>query len=161
MNDYVYIGKIINTHGIKGELKVLSDFIDKEKVLLPDKVIYIGTNKIKEVIKTHRIHQNYDLITLENYININEVLKYKGLSIYVKRNALDRRYFLNDLIGMNVIDNNITYGKIIDYYNFNGNIVLLVNGKKQFFIPYNKEYINNVDLLKKEVICNHVKDLIL
>lgn len=161
MNDYVYVGKIINTHGIKGELKVLSDFIDKEKVLLPDKVIYIGTNKIKEVIKTHRIHQNYDLITLENYININEVLKYKGLSIYVKRNILDRKYFLNDLIGMNVIDNNITYGKIIDYYNFNGNIVLLVNGKKQFFIPYNKEYINNVDLLKKEVICNHVKDLIL
>ena len=161
MNDYVYIGKIINTHGIKGELKVLSDFIDKEKVLLPDKVIYIGTNKIKEVIKTHRIHQNYDLITLENYININEVLKYKGLSIYVKRNTLDRKYFLNDLIGMNVIDNNITYGKIIDYYNFNGNIVLLINGKKQFFIPYNKEYINNVDLLKKEVICNHVKDLIL
>ena len=161
MNDYVYIGKIINNHGIKGELKVLSDFIDKEKVLLPDKVIYIGTNKIKEVIKTHRIHQNYDLITLENYININEVLKYKCLSIYVKRNTLDRKYFLNDLIGMNVIDNNITYGKIIDYYNFNGNIVLLVNGKKQFFIPYNKEYINNVDLLKKEVICNHVKDLIL
>lgn len=161
MNDYVYVGKIINTHGIKGELKVLSDFIDKEKVLLPDKVIYIGTNKIKEVIKTHRIHQNYDLITLENYININEVLKYKCLSIYVKRNTLDRKYFLNDLIGMNVIDNNITYGKIIDYYNFNGNIVLLVNGKKQFFIPYNKEYINNVDLLKKEVICNHVKDLIL
>ena len=108
MNDYVYVGKIINTHGIKGELKVLSDFIDKEKVLLPDKVIYIGTNKIKEVIKTHRIHQNYDLITLENYININEVLKYKCLSIYVKRNTLDRKYFLNDLIGMNVIDNNIT-----------------------------------------------------
>ena len=46
MNDYVYIGKIINTHGIKGALKVLSDFIDKEKVLLPDVVILLSTNCI-------------------------------------------------------------------------------------------------------------------
>ena len=135
----INIGKIIGVFGIKGELKVLSDFIDKEKVLLPDKVIYIGTNRIKEVIKTHRIHQNYDLITLENYININEILKYKGLSIYVKRNTLDRKYFLNDLIGMNVIDNNITYGKIIDYYNFNGcnTSKVIVGSNDMFYTPYN------------------------
>lgn len=161
MSDYVYVGKIINTHGIKGELKVLSDFTLKDKVFLENKEIYIGTNKIKEIINTHRIHQNYDLITLKNYTNINEVLKYKGLSVYVKRSSLNVNYVLNDLIGLDIIDDDIKYGKVVDYYNFNGNIVLFIKGRKEFYIPYNKEYIKEVDLAKKEIKCNNVKDLIL
>ena len=65
------------------------------------------------------------------------------------------------MIGLDIIDVDIKYGKVVDYYNFNGNIVLFIKGRKEFYIPYNKEYIKEVDLAKKEIKCNNVKDLIL
>ena len=50
MDEYVYIGKIVNTHGIKGELRLLSDFKYKDRVFLENRKIYIGEDKIEETI---------------------------------------------------------------------------------------------------------------
>ena len=49
---YIYIGKIVNTHGIKGEIRILSDFLKKDLVFKKDFILYIGPNKEKEIIKT-------------------------------------------------------------------------------------------------------------
>ena len=72
----IYIGKIVNTHGIKGELRILSNFSSKNKVFIPQMPIYIDNQK--EIINSYRHHKMFDMITLKNYNNINEVLKYKG-----------------------------------------------------------------------------------
>ena len=40
--EYIYLGKIVNTHGIKGEIRILSDFRYKEKVFIKYFPIYIG-----------------------------------------------------------------------------------------------------------------------
>ena len=45
--DYINIGKIVNTHGIKGELRILSDFKFKDRVFVTGFNFYIGKEKIK------------------------------------------------------------------------------------------------------------------
>lgn len=81
---YRYLGKIVNTHGIKGELRLLSNFDKKDLVFQPGFKIYIGEEKQEEIIKTYRHHKNFDMISLNGYSNINEVLKYLKMPVYIK-----------------------------------------------------------------------------
>ena len=161
--DYVLIGKIVNTHGIKGELRLLSDFDKKNIVFKPNFTIYIGPTYIKETINTYRHHKMFDMITLQGYNNINEVLKYKYMDVYVKRSDLNLNeddYLLDDLINMKVIDNDEEIGTVIDYIQ-NNNVLLKVSGTKEFYIPLVDEYIINVDTKNKVINVKNGKDLIL
>lgn len=101
----IKIGKIVNTHGIKGELRLLSKFPYKDKVFINNMTIYID-KKDKEIINTYRKHKNFDMITLKDYNNINEVLKYKGKNVYVNDSDIkldNNKYLDEELIGLNVI----------------------------------------------------------
>ena len=68
----IYIGKVVNTHGIKGEIRILSDFLYKEKAFK------VGTNLlidgISYQITSYRRHKNFEMVTLDGYSNINDVL---------------------------------------------------------------------------------------
>ena len=128
--EYIYIGKIVNTHGIKGELRLLSNFDKKEKVFIPATEILIGKEKVKEVIDTYRHHKEFEMITLKGYSNINEVLKHKGQPVYIKRqnlNLKENEYLLEDLVGLEIYEKEerIGVGKEIVYNN--ANILLFVD----------------------------------
>jgi len=164
MDNYIEIGKIINTFGIKGELKIVSDFEYKDKIFKKNFTVYIGEFKNKEVINTHRVHKNYDLTLFEGYSNINEILKYKGKKVYIKRNDLklsDNEYLLNDLIGLEVYDDDKILGVIIDYEITPSNVLLKVKGEKTFYIPKVDKYIKQVDINNRKIITNKGSDLIL
>ena len=154
MNDFVFIGRIVNTHGIKGELRIISDFEKKELVFKPNITIFIGKEKLEEKIITYRHHKQFEMITLEGYSNINEVLKYKNQNVYVKRSTLELKpeeYLYEDLIDMKVIENKKTLGKIKDIVYNKANILLYIEGEKNFYIPLNDEYIKKVDVKGKAV----------
>ena len=85
---YIIIGKIVNTHGIKGELRILSDFKYKDKIFKKGFPLYIGYTKEKEIINTYRPHKQFDMVTFNNYNNINEVLKYKGEYVFINKEDL-------------------------------------------------------------------------
>lgn len=162
--DYIFIGKIVSTHGIKGEVRLISNFEKKEKVFKTGMNIYIGNEKEKQVITGYRKHKNYDMITLDGINDINDVLKYKGLKVYVDRDALNLdkdSYILDDLLGMKIISDNIEYGIVSDIFDNNGNTLLQISFEKNYYIPYNGSYIRNVDLEKHEIDVINVKDLIL
>lgn len=164
MDNYVLVGKIVNSFGIKGELKIISDFEYKDRVFKKDSYLYIGQDKTKELISNYRVHKNYDLITLDNYTNINEILKYKGLNVYIKREELelnDNEYLLGDLIGLEVYDNEECIGLIVDYLQNNGNILLKVSKEKDFYIPLYSHYIKNIDVKNKKVITDKGSELII
>ena len=164
MNNYILVGKIINTFGIKGEVKINSDFEYKDRVFISNFNIYIGEEKVCEQVSTHRVHKNYDLVVFKGYTNINEVLKYKGKNIYINREdlKLDKdEYLLSDLIGYKVYDNNKCIGTIIDYELTINNVLFKVMGDKTFYLPNISEYIKNIDKNKKIVITNNGGSLIL
>lgn len=161
--DFIYIGKIVGTHGIKGEIRIISNFDKKEKIFVIDKPVYIGNEKHKEIINSYRKHKNYDMITLKGIYDINEVLKYKGQKIYALRSDLDieNDYVLDDLLGMKIVSNNEDYGIVEDIFDNNGNTLLKILFDKNYYIPYNKRYIKSVDLKNKSIEVDSVKDLIL
>lgn len=155
MNDFVFIGKIVNTHGIKGELRLLSKFSFKERVFKKGVTIYIGRDKLKEVITGYRKHKCFDMITLEGYTNINDVLKYKGALCYVLREDLNfnnNEYLDEDLVGLPVILNGKVVGEVIEVEHMSEkNAVLWVLYKKErVAVPFVSEFVK-VDISKKEV----------
>lgn len=161
--DFVYIGKIVGTHGIKGEIRLISNFDKKEKVFIPNMNIYIGDKKIKETINSYRKHKNFDMITLKGIYNINDVLKYKQEKVFVCRTDLhlDNEYILDDLLNMRVLCDNKEYGIVKDIFDNNGNTLLEINFTKNYYIPFNKEYIKEVNLDNNYILVENVKELIL
>lgn len=164
--NYVYIGSIVNTHGIKGELRILSDFDKKELVFKPEIALYIGNEKRKEKIKTYRKHKNFDMVTLEGYENINEVLKYLKKKVYVLREDLHLKkqdYLLEDLLNCEIIENEERIGKVVDIVYNKANVLLKVEckNKKCFYIPKNDAYIVSVDIEKKQIKTQDIQGLII
>ena len=116
MDEFIYLGKIVNTHGIKGELRIISNFKYKEKAFLQNRRIYIGEEHIEEVINTYRKHKMFDMVTLKGYTNINEVLKYINKNVYIKRNDLNLtsgEYLDKDLINLSVLFNSKMIGRVL------------------------------------------------
>lgn len=164
MNNYVCIGKIVNTHGIKGELRILSDFEYKDKVFKNNVSLYVGSLKKEYVINSYRHHKIFEMVTFKGYNNINEVLELKGQLVYINRSILkinEDDYLLNDLIGLEVYDNDKLLGVVKDYYLDNGNTLLEIKGKNIFYIPLKSDYIKNVDVKNKKIITNNGGALIL
>ena len=162
--DYIYIGTIISTHGIKGELKIKSNFEYKDKVFTKGFNLYLGENKTREIINTYRYHKIYDMVTFEGYNNINEVLKYLKQKVYIKREDLniEKDYVLDDLINLKVYEQDEYLGTIKDIYDNNGNTLLeCIKDNKSFYIPYNSNFIKNVDTKSGKIIVSNAKDLIL
>ena len=158
--DLVYIGKIVSTHGIKGEMRIKSDFEKKEDVFKEGMPIIIDTEE--HIINTYRVHKNYDMITIDDFNNINDVLKFVGKNVYVSRDSLklkENDYLLSDLVGLDVIYNNISYGTVYDYTN-DKNPLLFIKKDKTYYIPINPFYIKNVDLDKKEIMVENIEGLI-
>lgn len=83
----VYIGKIVSTHGIKGELRIISDFPFKNKVFTVGKKILVDNHEY--VIRSYRIHKKFDMICLDDYDDINDVLFLLKKKIYVKKDELE------------------------------------------------------------------------
>lgn len=161
MNEMIYIGKTVSTFGIKGELKVISDFEYCDRAYQVNKKILI--NNIEHVISGIRYHKNYVLLKIDNLNNINDILKYVGFNIYIKRIDLglkEDEYLYKDLINSEVIDaDNTKLGKVIEVLNGN-NVLIKVKGSKEFLIPLIDNYISKFDLNKKILYTKNAKELI-
>ena len=154
----IYVGKIVNTHGIKGEIRVISDFKYKEEIFKIDNAIYINNNKY--IIKSYRKHKIYDMITLENINSIEQAEVFKGLNIYINRDEYNFSGILDeDLIGLEVYDNNIYKGRIVDILKNNKYDLLVIDGIKKHMVPNIPEFIKKIDLNSKRIEINYIRGL--
>lgn len=163
MDEFIYVGKIVNTHGLKGEIRIISDFEYKDKVFVPNFPIYIGRKKEKEIIKTYRHHKSFEMITMDGYNYIDEVLRYKGLYVYIRKEDLklnSDEFLESDLIGLNVIVDNNLSGTVTDIRDTGNNKILVIDyNDKNVFVPYQKEFIDSVDLNKKQIVIKPIKGM--
>ena len=163
--EYICIGKIVQTHGIKGELRIKSRFLKKDKVFKKGFTLYLGDDKKPEVINSYRPHKDFDMVTFEGYDNINQVLDYLKLLVYAKKEDIELNedeYILEELVGLNVIEDGLCLGKVNEIVYNNSNILLnVISENKSFYIPNNPNFIKKVNLNDKEVIVENAKGLIL
>jgi len=155
VEDFIYIGKIVNTHGIKGELRLLSKFTHKERVFVKGMTIYIGRNKEECEITGYRHHKCFEMITLKGYNNINDVLKYKGALCYVKRSDLHLEvdeYLNDDLIDLDVYKDGKKIGSVIKLEEITdkNSVLWIFYNNKEVAIPFNDNFVK-VDIVNKRV----------
>lgn len=158
----IYIGKVVNTHGIKGEIRILSDFLYKEKAFK------VGTHIIVEnkeyQIKTYRKHKNFDMITLEGFSNINDVLFFKGKKVYKKKEELNLskdEILDTDLEKFQVIDKNKNRGIIKEiFYASPTNKMIRVEFSSEVLIPLHSPMVKKIDPDRKEIEVDLIKGMI-
>lgn len=155
--DYIYIGKIVNTHALKGEVRLISNFEYKNRVFKIGNYLYIGQGKVKEEIESYRVHKQFDMVKFKGIDYINDVLKYKGCSVYISSDDIklnDYELLDNEFLEMDIYNKDILIGKVCEYINNNGNKMVRVNEK---LIPYNKDFITNVDKANKRIIMHDIE----
>ena len=142
--NYINVGKIVNTHGIKGELRILSKFRHKDKVFIKGNTLYVGKKKEKFIINSYRYHKIFDMVTFEGFTNINEVLKYKGDYVYINEDdlVLENEILSSKLIGYDCFIGEKYVGKIEEVLNEPASDVLRVG---KILIPYVKEFIVKIE----------------
>ncbi len=155
----IKIGVIVNTHGIKGEVRLISNFDYKDRVFKIGNILYTKDNE-ELIINSYRKHKNYDMITFNGINDIKDVLKYKGQNVYFDKDKLelnDNEYLDDDLIGLDVYFNNNLIGKLDDIELNAGRKLFVVCGK---LIPYNDNFIEMIDLSNNKIVLKNIENLI-
>lgn len=150
---YIYVGKIVNTHGIKGELRILSDSKYKNEIFKINNYLYIDDKEYQ--IKTYRQHKNYDMVTLDDLDNINKVLYLKNKKVYTLRTYI-KEILPEDLIGYEIIYEGKKEGKVINITKNKIQDILVTDNKKK--VIFVKEIIKNIDNEKKEITVGGIFD---
>jgi len=164
MMEYIYIGKISTTHGIKGELKIRSNFKYKENAFVVGNEFYIGNNKEKFKVLSYRKHQDYDMVTLQTLDDIDKVIKYKGNAVYMKKEDLHLKaneYTNEDYINSKCIYNDYEIGRINDIIDAGAsNYLFEVKGEKKIYIPKNENFIEKFDVQQKTIYLKNMEGLL-
>ena len=166
--EYIEIGQIVNTNGLKGVVKVnpFTDDISKFEDL---KYVYIQLkSELKKVkIEQVRYNKNQVLLKLEGIDSIEEAEKYRNFYLKTEKESQEDlgedTYYIVDLIGIDVYsDKNEYLGKIEDVFPTGSNDVYVVkdNLGKQILIPAIADVVKEVDLKNKKMTINLIPGLI-
>lgn len=147
----VYVGKVVGTHGIKGEIRIISDFQFKDKVFVVGNSLVI--NDKNYVIRSYRKHKNFDMVTLNDYNDINEVLFLVRNKVYFdkeKLNLSNEEVLDEDLLEFKVIDKDGRVGKVAEVFLASPtNKIIRVMFDKEYLIPVYSPMLKSVDKSNK------------
>ena len=159
--DKVYIGKIVSTHGIKGEIRILSDFPYKNKVFVVGNKIIIDDKEYE--IKSYRVHKNFDMVTLDDYHDINEVLFLMKKNVYFDKDNLnlsDSEVLDEELITYEVLTNDGKKGIIKEIFMASANNkIIRVMLDKEYLIPVNSPMLEKIDKKNKCIVINIIEGM--
>ena len=163
MQDKFEVGKIVNTFGIKGEVKValytedINNFKNNSKVYVNEKEMQVEKS---------RLQKNMLILKLKGIDNMNDAEDLRGSIIKVNRsknNLPEGTYYIADLIGLDVYteDGNL-FGKVTDIYNTGANDIYTVKTQdgKEVLLPAIKDVIKQVDIQNQKIIVHILKGLI-
>lgn len=150
------IGKVVNTFGIKGEIKVLPYVSYMEKV----KTIYIAKKKME--IEKIRFQKNVSIIKIKGIDDINLVEEYIGQTVEMEEMDAPKlpkgTYYIKDLIGIDVVtEEGELLGKLDNVITTGANDVYQVG---KILLPAIKEVIKDIDLESKRMTVHIIKGLI-
>ena len=139
----IIVGKYVNTHGIKGEIRILSDFSRKDLIFKPKFKLYINNKEF--IIKSYRKHKKYDMITFEGINSINDIEYLKGNNVYIRRDDINE--FIDEDLYKYLISVNSKLYKIKNILMNNFQKILVLENDKM--VPYVNDFILKKDDEKK------------
>jgi len=167
---YFGVGKLVNTHGLHGEVRVISttDFPDQRFRKGNELLLFHSTltEPVKLKIATRRSHKGFEILSFHGYTNINDIEKYKGGELKIPEEALmeleEDEFYIHQLIGCEVVtDEGEELGKIVDVMQPGANDVWVVKGERgEILLPYIDGCIKHVDVANKRVVCHLMEGLL-
>lgn len=142
------IGRIANTHGIRGELKIKTDS-DFDR-FVKGKVVYIDykNERIELLIKSVRETKDYLIVKFDGIDDINLVEKYKGLSIFTDEAPMlhEDEYHYQDLIGLSVYNqHNQKVGVVNDIIEVpQGHLLQIKTETKMALVPFVGAFVKDI-----------------
>lgn len=169
MSQFFNVGKIVNTHGIRGELKVLplTDFPEERFAKGSKLVIETGEGQLPVTVESARLHKNMYVVRLNDFTNINEVEKYKGTMLKVsseyQTELSEDEFYFHQIVGCEVVtDEGETLGTIKEILTPGANDVWVVkaNNGKEILLPYIDDVILHVDVVNQKVTVHLMEGLV-
>lgn len=170
MAEYLNVGKIVNTQGLKGEVRVISQTDFPELRYKKGAILTLFQEKKKPIeltIQSHRKHKNFDILTFVAHPSINDVEKYREGILKVSKEQLtelpENEFYYHEIIGLTVVDDTIgELGKIKEILSPGANDVWVVQRpkKKDILLPYIDSVVHKVDLEKGSVFVEIPEGLI-
>ncbi|WP_349252455.1 ribosome maturation factor RimM [Anoxybacillus kestanbolensis] len=167
---WFHVGKIVNTHGIRGEVRVISrtDFTEERYKIGNVLYIFMENKPPVEVkVASHRVHKSFDLLTFEGYDNINLVEPFKGAIIKIPETQLqplnEGEYYFHEIIGCTVVtEDGEPIGEIKEILTPGANDVWVVKRKKggDVLIPYIDDVVKQVDVENKTITIHVMEGLL-
>ncbi len=148
MASFLKAGSVVNTHGIRGEIRVYP-LCDSAEFLTELDGIYIDGNYYE--IVGGRVHKNLAMLKLDGINSINDAEKLIGKEVMIDKDEVELeegRYFIEDIKGMTVvdIDSGITYGKVVNVIQTGANDVYEVQGEKLLLVPKIDDVVKEINL---------------
>lgn len=170
--EWFNVGRIVNTHGIRGEVRVLSttDF-EEERFAVGNKLIAFKKDDKKPTwvtIEAVRRHKNFILLTFEGMNNINLVEPFKEGMLKITKDQMtddlleENEYFFHEIIGCTVVsEEGATIGIVADILQTGANDVWVVKGsKKEHYIPYIEDIVKDIDVEDKKIVIHVMEGLL-
>ncbi len=162
--EFLEIGKIVGTHGIRGEVRV-ELWCDSGEFFSYFKKLYLDSKGEEKLVVKSRPHKNIALMKIKDIENIDDVLPLVGKVLYMDRNDCplpDDVYFVQDIIGCEVrnVNDNTLYGKVTDVLRTGANDVYQVEGDRGVvLIPKIDDIVKSVDVDRELILIEPMEGL--
>lgn len=163
------VGKIVNTHGIRGDVKVvrITDFAERFELGNTLYVVKEGEQPIQLTIDRHRVHKGFDIIHFSGYDNINDIESFKGSFLKIAEeqltNLAEGEYYYHEIIGCTVYDvQGDKIGNVTEILSPGANDVWVVKRAqgKDVLIPYIDDIIVEIDIEQKKIVIDPLEGLL-
>ncbi|MDD7692880.1 MAG: ribosome maturation factor RimM [Limosilactobacillus sp.] len=158
--DFYNVGKIVNTHGIRGDVRVMptTDFVAERFAKGQDLYLQQAGEPLKLTVESARQHKGFILVKFVGYDNINDVQAFRDHELMVsgkdQQPLEDGQYYYHQIIGLSVktVDGE-ELGTIKEILSPGANDVWVVqrDGKKDLLLPVIDDVVKDVDLDAGEV----------
>ncbi|MDO4283581.1 MAG: ribosome maturation factor RimM [Clostridia bacterium] len=162
----ILIGKIVNIHGIKGEVKIYP-YTDDIENLAKTKVIYLDKALEKKCDITCRVQKNMLLVKIKGIDTVEQAETLRDKEVYISRDSLEEleedSYYIEDLLNLDVVDMNGNDIGILKYiFNTGANDVYEIETKEhgRIYLPAIRQVIKKVDIENKKIYVEIMKGLI-
>ncbi|MGR6062865.1 ribosome maturation factor RimM [Bacillus velezensis] len=170
-NRWFNVGKIVNTHGIKGEVRVISKTDFAEERYKPGNTLYLfaegAAEPIKVTVSAHRLHKQFHLLQFKEMPSLNEVEHLRNMVIKVPEEDLgeleEDEFYFHEIIGCEVVsEDGELIGTVKEILTPGANDVWVVarKGKKDALIPYIASVVKDININEKKIKIHLMEGLI-
>lgn len=165
LKKYIEAGKVVGTHGVRGEMRV-QPWCDSPDFLIDFKKLYLDNSGEAHLdVVSSRVHGNICLIKADGVDTIESAESLRGKVLYIDRadaKLEEGRYFVDDIIGCTVSDavSGVVYGKVTEVSNTGANDVWhITNGKNEYLMPNIPQFVDTVDVENEKITVTPIKGI--